>query len=176
VNESGLTCILNFLSIQKRDDARQFMKFLHPDLGVGNSIRFFFISSELVRINWLCISVVFEIWKHFWLVKDKAVFFSLKICNFYVWSWQNFQKDLMALTVVYICLKTLQAGLRMFMYDFFHNLCFCLFSPKIVLFFALSYLEITWGLYIMFHFSGDTFWWICSSSCYWMVGEGNIDS
>jgi len=30
------------LSLQKRDDARQFMKFLHPDLGVGKSIRLFF--------------------------------------------------------------------------------------------------------------------------------------
>lgn len=28
----------HFLIFQKRDDARQFMKFLHPDLGVGNAI------------------------------------------------------------------------------------------------------------------------------------------
>nr|GMD19888.1 CDP-diacylglycerol--serine O-phosphatidyltransferase 1-like [Ipomoea batatas] len=27
---------LTFLLFQKRDDARQFMKYLHPDLGVGN--------------------------------------------------------------------------------------------------------------------------------------------
>ena len=25
-----------FYSFQRRDDARQFMKFLHPDLGIGN--------------------------------------------------------------------------------------------------------------------------------------------
>ncbi|XP_004300946.1 PREDICTED: phosphatidylserine synthase 2-like [Fragaria vesca subsp. vesca] len=29
---------LTFVLFQKRDDARQFMKFLHPDLGVGNAI------------------------------------------------------------------------------------------------------------------------------------------
>ena len=26
---------------QSRDDARQFMKFLHPDLGVGNALHLF---------------------------------------------------------------------------------------------------------------------------------------
>ncbi|XP_062075319.1 uncharacterized protein LOC133779364 [Humulus lupulus] len=29
---------LTFFLFQKRDDARQFMKFLHPDLGVGNAV------------------------------------------------------------------------------------------------------------------------------------------
>lgn len=29
--------IVAFVLFQKRDDARQFMKFLHPDLGVGNT-------------------------------------------------------------------------------------------------------------------------------------------
>jgi hypothetical protein len=28
------------LILQTRDDARQFMKYLHPDLGVGNAIIF----------------------------------------------------------------------------------------------------------------------------------------
>ncbi|CAN0871493.1 CDP-diacylglycerol--serine O-phosphatidyltransferase 1 [Linum grandiflorum] len=38
---------LTFLLFQKRDDARQFMKFLHPDLGVG--------SRGMVVLSWLLI-------------------------------------------------------------------------------------------------------------------------
>jgi hypothetical protein len=30
---------INFV-LQTRDDARQFMKYLHPDLGVGNAFNF----------------------------------------------------------------------------------------------------------------------------------------
>lgn len=30
-------CFSKSFVFQKRDDARQFMKFLHPDLGVGNA-------------------------------------------------------------------------------------------------------------------------------------------
>jgi hypothetical protein len=30
---------MNFV-LQTRDDARQFMKYLHPDLGVGNAFNF----------------------------------------------------------------------------------------------------------------------------------------
>lgn len=39
---SFIFCCSNFwklLTFQKRDDARQFMKFLHPDLGVGNALK-----------------------------------------------------------------------------------------------------------------------------------------
>jgi len=69
-----------FLSLQKRDDARQFMKFLHPDLGLGKSIRFFFLALKwLELIHYVC--VVFGILKHFRLVMDQPVSFSLKICN-----------------------------------------------------------------------------------------------
>lgn len=39
------------------------------------------------------------------------------LCNYV----QNFLKDLMELTAAYIFPKILQAGLRMFMYDFFFN-------------------------------------------------------
>lgn len=34
---NGWLLIVAFVLFQKRDDARQFMKFLHPDLGVGNT-------------------------------------------------------------------------------------------------------------------------------------------
>ncbi|KAK6157627.1 hypothetical protein DH2020_011875 [Rehmannia glutinosa] len=36
---------LTFLLFQKRDDARQFMKFLHPDLGIGRDLALLFIQS-----------------------------------------------------------------------------------------------------------------------------------
>ena len=164
VNESVLTCILNFCpyrSVMTLDSLWSFFILILVLVIQSDSF--------LLALNWLEMELIDY-------VSALYLRFENIFGNYYVWSWQNFQRDLMALTVVYICLKTLQAGLRMFMYDFFHNLCFCLFSPKIILFFALSYLDITWGWYIMFHLSGDTFWWICFSSCYWMVGEGNIDS
>lgn len=43
---------------------------------------------------------------------------SLYICLLYHYT-QNFQKDPMELIAAYISQKILQAGLRMFMYDFF---------------------------------------------------------
>lgn len=52
-------------------------------------------------------------------------FFLKDIQSLFVFPYfmQNFQKDLMVLIVVFICLIILIAGLRMFMYDFlFHNL------------------------------------------------------
>lgn len=47
----------------------------------------------------------------------------IQISNYFAYDfWQNFQKDRMVLIVAYIYPKTLPAGLRMFMYDFFfHN-------------------------------------------------------
>lgn len=42
-----LTWLPRFYFLQKRDDARQFMKFLHPDLGVGNVMCFFSLA-----LNW----------------------------------------------------------------------------------------------------------------------------
>lgn len=80
MNESGLTSILNFFSLQKRDDARQFMKFLHPDLGVGKSIRFFFLFFFLA-MNWLKLIryvFVFGILKHFWVSHGSACFLRFK--------------------------------------------------------------------------------------------------
>lgn len=34
---------LFYLILQTRDDARQFMKYLHPDLGVGNAVNFLYL-------------------------------------------------------------------------------------------------------------------------------------
>lgn len=92
--------------------------------------------------------------------------------------WQNFQKDLMALIVASIYLKTLEAGLRMFMYDFFfHNFVFFSYSLQIPICSLLYHvLDLTCRLYAMLCFLGDTFWWICSSTHHWLVGKGNIDS
>lgn len=35
---------IGFYHFQKRDDAREFMKFLHPDLGVGKDLVFLFMN------------------------------------------------------------------------------------------------------------------------------------
>ncbi|KAI7725379.1 hypothetical protein M8C21_015949 [Ambrosia artemisiifolia] len=37
---------LTFILFQNRDDARQFMKYLHPDLGVGNLLHYFSLSKS----------------------------------------------------------------------------------------------------------------------------------
>lgn len=44
---------LTFLLFQRRDDARQFMKFLHPDLGVGNSFELHSTVNFAYWLTWL---------------------------------------------------------------------------------------------------------------------------
>ena len=80
---------------QKRDDARQFMRFLHPDLGVGTAC----------------------LWKTFIFIFVLLLLIILKFLDYLVCIFmQSFQKNLMVLIVAYIFLKIPLAGLRMFMY------------------------------------------------------------
>lgn len=51
------------LILQTRDDARQFMKYLHPDLGVGNEFNFHIWSSSAELCDWKNKNLIFT---HLW--------------------------------------------------------------------------------------------------------------